>query len=460
MKRILALIVFIATVANAQYSIKGTMTPPDKGDWVILYKIEGAKQKFISNSTIKTETLNIGGQQQKIGRFELSLPADASIGAYRVTYRDKGAGFVDFLFNKENIEFVFNPEFPDQSIVFTKSIENKVYREYLEALSLSQRKVDSLQMKYISSKDKKLKKVYSKAVDAAEEVQDIYEGKSKGMLAYDFIKSSVSEHSSSPHENAQDYMNYLVGGYLDNVDFKNKNLYNSSFLIDKITDYVFLLNTAESQSLQQKIYKESIAKAMEKVGGPKAKLKKEVSEFLIERFTGARNSEIVDWLFANYYDKLSPELIDQKFKKESLDLLTASVGRTAPDFSWKENGKSYSLSTLNDGEDYLLAFWSTQCSHCVEEIPALHEYMKSHKSTSVVAFAIEENDLDFNSWKKNKLYNWHNVMGTHPTFKWDNETVQKYQLTGTPSYFILDKNKKILAMPNSLKDVKDYYAKK
>ncbi len=457
MKRILALIVLFATVAHAQYSIKGTMTPPDKGDWVILYKIEGAKQKFISNSTIKTETLNIGGQQQQIGRFELTLPADAQVGAYRATYRDKGAGFVDFLFNKENIEFVFNPEFPDQSIVFTKSIENKVYREYLEALSLSQSKVDSIQMVYISSKDKKLKKVYSKAVDGAEEVQEIYEGKSKGMFAHDFIKSSKNSHADIPFDNAQGYLDFLVNGYLNNVDFSNANLYNSSFLIDKITDYIFLLNSADSQTLQQKIYKESIAKVMGRIDG-NGKLEKEVNEFLIEKFTGARNSEIVDWLFTRFYDKLPSKLIDQKFKKESLDLLTATVGRTAPDFSWKESGKSYSLSGLNDGDDYLLVFWSTQCSHCVEEIPELHEYMKNRKTTSVIAFAVEQNDLDFNSWAINKLGGWHNVMGTHPTFKWDNETVQKYQLTGTPTYFVLDKNKKIIAMPNSLKDIEAYYA--
>jgi len=128
MKKILALFVFITAIAQAQYSINGTMTPPEKSDWIILYKIEGAKQKFISNSTIKTQTIEINGEEQSIGTFELQLPQDAKKGAYRVTYRDKGAGFVDFLFNKENIEFVFNPQFPDQSIVFTKSLENKVYR--------------------------------------------------------------------------------------------------------------------------------------------------------------------------------------------------------------------------------------------------------------------------------------------------------------------------------------------
>lgn len=458
MKKILLLFVFITSIVNAQYSIKGTMTPPDKEDWVILYKLEGAKQKFISNSTIKKETLDIGGQKQTIARFELKLPEDAKPGAYRVTYRNEGAGFVDFLFNKESIEFVFNPKYPDQSIVFTKSIENKVYRKYLEAINSSQRKIDSLQIEYIKAKTKTTKKEYKKAYNAVDYIQDVYEGKSKGMLAYHFIKSSKNENPSSPIQSTKEYLNSVVGNFFENVDFNNKALYNSSFIIDKVTDYVFLLNTAETQGAQQKLYKQSIAKVMENIGSNK-NLKKSVSEFLIERFAAARNSGIVDWVFADYYSTLPANLVDTKFKQEKIALLRATVGRTAPDFGWKEDGKDTKLSTLTDGENYLLIFWSTGCSHCLEEIPHLYDFMKNHPQTSVIAFGIEQEDLEWNEYIK-KLYGWHNVMGSHPESKWENETVKTYQLTGTPSYFIMDKTKKIIAMPNSFKDIKDYFTSK
>lgn len=457
MKKILALFVFITSIAQAQYSIKGTMTPPEKTDWVILYKIEGAKQKFISNSTIKQETVNIGGQQQIIGRFELQLPENAKKGAYRVTYRDRGAGFIDFLFNKQNVEFVFNPQFPDQSIVFTKSIENKVYHEYLEALNLTQSKVDEVQLQYIKTKDKKYKKEYKTALSELKDIQEIYEGKSTGMLANAFIKSSKNQNASSISENTQKYLNSVVGNFFVNVDFNSDELYNSSFLIDKITDYVFLLNTSEDVDLQQKLYKESIIKVMEKVGNNK-KLKKSTSEFLIERFTNKRNSGIVDWLFADYYDKLPTAMQEAAFKNDKIALLKASVGRIAPDFSWKENGKNESLSNLKDGERYLLIFWSTGCSHCLEEIPHMYDFMKNQPTASVVAFGIEREEFEWNEYTK-KLYGWHNVMGTHPENKWENEVVRTYQLQATPSYFILDKDKKIIALPNSFDDVKAYFNK-
>lgn len=455
MKKLLVLFVFIASIAQAQYTIKGTMTPPEKTDWVILYKIEGAKQKFISNTTIKPETINIGGQQQTIGRFELQLPENALKGTYRVTYRDRGAGFVDFLFNKENVEFVFNPEYPDQSIVFTKSLENKVYREYIEARDLTQSKIDATQINYIKDKDKKYKKDYKSQITALQDVQEIYEGKSKGMLAHTFIKSSKNKNASVIIEDTQDYLNAVVGNFFSNVDFNSKELYNSSFYIDKITDYVFLLNSSDDQNLQQKLYKESITKVMEQIG-TNDKLKKSVSEFLIERFTNTRNSEVVDMVFKNHYNTLPTPLQDQKFKKDKLTLLRASVGRQAPDFSWKERGKDVKLSSLKDGENYLLIFWSTGCSHCLEEVPHLYEYMKTQPTTAVIAFGVEHEEFEWNEYVK-KLYGWHNAMGTHPDNKWDNETVRTYQLVATPSYFILDKNKKIIAMPNSFKDIEAYF---
>ncbi len=457
MKRFFVLLIFVASIANAQFSVKGTMTPPDKNTWAILYRIDGAKQKAISNTTIKIEDVNLGGSIQKVGRFELALPADAKEGAYRVLYSNTGAGFVDFFFNKENVEFVFNPQFPEESVLFTKSRENKLYREFLEAQSLTQRAIDSLQVEYLKSDQKKTKKAYKKAFKAQEEVQEIYEGKSEGMLVNTFIKASEATNSEDIFDDTQEYLNHVLNSFFNNVDFSNRKLYRSPFIIDKVTNYVFYLNIAESQTLQQKLYKESIQKVMSIIKSNANK--KEILEYLIRRFTVQRNSEIVDEIFDKYYSKLPIALQDAAFKTKKLEELSVSVGRIAPDFSWKENGKDYTLSTLNDGENYLMIFWSTQCGHCVKEVPEVYEFMKEFEDTSVIAFAIEDNDLDFNSWAVNKLYKWHNVLGTHPDYKFDNEVVQKYRIDATPTYFILDKNKKIIAVPNAIEDIKEFLTK-
>ncbi len=453
MKKILALLIFATSIVSAQYTVKGTMTPPEKSDWVILHKIEGAKQKFVTNTTIKFDTIVVGGAEQVLGRFQFDLPKDAKPGAYRATYRNTGAGFVDFYFNKENIEFIFNPKFSAESVVFTSSRENKLYNEYLEAYNLVQNKIDKNQVTYIKNEDKDAKKAYKKGLKELEDVQEVYENKSEGMLVNHFIKASQRYNPSSPVDEMQEYLSSTVDNFFEYIDFKSDVLYNSSFLIDRITDYVFYLNSSENKQLQQKLYRESIIKVMAEI--PNGRLRKGVTEFLITSLADKRNGQAVDWMFSTYYDVLPADQFDAKFKKEKLELLRATIGRIAPDFSWKEGDKEIKLSTLDDGEKYLLIFWSTGCPHCVKEIPILHTSL-DNKNLSVISFGIENENIKWTEFVKN-LPNWHNAIGTHPDWKWDNETVKAYQLLATPSYFVLDNNKKIIAMPESMEDVQKYF---
>ncbi len=454
MNKLLALLIFTTSIVNAQHTVKGTMTPPDKGDWVILYKIEGAKQKFVANTTIQFDTVSISGEKQVLGKFNFDLPNTAKAGAYRATYRNTGTGFVDFYYNNENIEFIFNPTYPDQSVVFTSSRENKLYVEYLQAYNAVQKKVDSFQATYIETGDKEAKKGYKKELKELEDLQKTYEKKSEGMLVNSFIKASQRYNSGNPHDNVQDYLSATIENFFEHVDFKSETLFNSSFLIDRINDYVFYLNYSEDKETQEKLHKEAIAKVMEKISSPK--LKKAATEYLITTFTDKRNGPVVDWLLAEYYDKLPAQDQDANFKNDKLTTLRATIGRVAPDFSWTEQGKKVTLSTLNDGEKYLLIFWSTSCPHCVKEIPEVYKFMENHKNTSVISFGIENDDIGWTEFVKT-LPNWHNAMGTHPENKWENETVRLYNLLSTPSYFVLDKNKKIIAMPDHVEDVEKYF---
>ena len=454
MKKILALLIFATSIVNAQYTVKGTLTPPEKTDWVILYKIEGAKQKFVKNTTIQFDTIVVSGQKQVLGKFEFNLQADAKPGAYRATYRNKGTGFVDFYFNKENVEFIFNPKYPDESVVFTSSRENKLYNDYLQAYAAVQTKIDENQMSFITTENKDAKKAYKKKVKELEDVQEMYENKSEGMLANHFIKAFLRYNPSSPVETMDEYLSTTQDNFFKYIDFKSEALYNSSFLIDKITDYVFYLNVSEDEQLQKKLLIKSIINVMDKV--PSGKLRKAVTEFLITTLADKRNGEAVDWMFSKFYDVLPANQFDAEFKKEKLELLRATVGRIAPDFSWDENGTAMKLSTLNDGDKYLLIFWSTGCPHGVMEIPVLHESMKSRNDVSIISFGIENDNVKWNEFIKT-LPNWHNAIGTHPDYKWDNETVKTYQLLATPSYFVLDSNKKIIAMPDHMEDVQKYF---
>ncbi|MBT3742140.1 MAG: redoxin domain-containing protein [Polaribacter sp.] len=456
MKNIFTFLLLISSIANAQYIVKGIMSPKiEKSDWIILYKLEGTKQIFVNNTSIKGDSIDINGKKEFAGNFELKIPSSAKSGAYRINYRLEGASFVDFFYNKEDVSFVFNPDYPEQSIDFLESSENKLFNEYIETISIAQQQVDSIQVAVLQNPNLDLKSHYKKAKKNVDSIQNKFIDISKKKYVAPFIKANLRSNPKGVLTSVNDYMSNLKNSYFNALDFSNKTLMNSSFLTNKILEYVFYINFSDDKKTQQKLFKQSLETVLSKIDSQP--YKKDVIEFLIEEFEASKNLEIIDYLFDNHYNKLPENLQDKKFKSEKVALFITEVGRIAPDFSWKENDKTFNLSTLNDAENYVLVFWSTSCSHCLREIPLLHSYMENKKNIKVIAFALEDDSFVWENYSKTNLLGWHNVLGLN---KWQNKISRTYQVSSTPSYFVLDKNKKIIAKPNEIKDVKAFFNKK
>lgn len=449
MKKILTVLLFITALTQAQHTIKGTMSSTIETDWIILYKIEGATQKFIKDSKIKIDSITTNGTKTAVGTFEFTLPKNSKPGTYRATYRLKNAGFVDFIFNNENIDFKFNPAYPELSVAFT-SEENKLYKEYQIEIFEAQRKLDSVHVTAIKNPEQDLKAVYKNALNTVNAIQNKYLKNTEGKYIQPFITASIGSFPAEAFKTPEEYMENLSVTFFNNIDFNNTTLVNSPFLMSRVNDYIFYINYSADLQTQQTLFKESINGVFDKIENNT--MKKDVIVFLIKQFEEKRNTEIIDYLFQNYYDKLPLNLQDKKFKDEKLKLLTAEIGRTAPDFSWTENDKKLNLHSLNDAENYVLVFWSTACSHCLKEIPKLAEYAKDKANLKVIAFAIE---TDATKWHmmKNDLPTWHHALGLD---KWENKTAREYNIHFTPNYFVLDKNKKIISKPQELKDLADF----
>jgi thiol-disulfide isomerase/thioredoxin len=440
MKKIALLILLISSFAQAQFSINGTLTHSLDTDWVVLYRIEGSKQKFVQNTTMKKDTLFIEGKTQTIGTFNFELPATAKASSYRISYRTQGTSFVDFIFNKENVSFTFHPDYPEQTILFSESKENITYKNYL--------KLDSLQVTAIRNPELDLKKSYKTALIKINSAQQAYLESTQQLYVYPFVKAGFRVNPPEIKTNVKEYMSAILNTFFEPIDFSNQALINSSFLLDRVTDYIFYLNYSEDATTQQTLYKSAVDTVFTKIED--SVFKKNVIEFLIEKFEENNNLRMIDFLFENYYDALPASLQNAEFKSEKIKLLATAIGRIAPDFSWKENGKDFQLSTLNDAKNYVLVFWSTECSHCLKEIPELHAFLQDKKDIKVVAFSMETTDLGWNSMKVS-LPNWHHVLGLN---KWRNTVARTYNINATPNYFILDADKRIIAKPIPLEELK------
>ena len=450
MRLIILLFLFISSLTYSQFFVEGTLVPNVKSDWVILYKVEGAKQNYLQNSKLAKDTILVEGKKQPIGKFKFTLSENTKPGVYRITYRLKGEGFTDFIFNKENIRFALNPDYPEQTISFSESEENILYQEYLREISTAQQQLDSIQITAIRNPSINQKEVYQKALALVKNIQNGYVEASEGKYVKQFIIATSRVNPEKVQTSGQEYMENMTTKFFDNMDFTDKTLLNSSFLVDRISDYVFYVNIANDEETQKKLYKKSVENALSKIGD--INFKADVIEFLISQFAERKNLEMVDFLFENYFDKLPETLQNQEFKKEQLQSLSVEIGRIAPNFFWESEGKQVALSELNEAENYIIVFWSTGCSHCLNEIPKLHVFLKDKPNIKVIAFSLEKNDFLWKSMTQN-LPNWHHVLGLN---KWENKIARVYNINATPTYFVLDKNKKIIAKPDHLKDVKEY----
>ncbi|PQJ76232.1 TlpA family protein disulfide reductase [Polaribacter gangjinensis] len=454
-KTILGFLIFVSSISFSQHKIKGILVPKVKTDWVILYKIEGTKQVFISNTNLKTDSLKIGNKKEAVSVFEITLPSNAKSGAYRATYALEGAGSVDFFFHKEDVTFRLNPQYPDETITFLKSEENKLYKEYLAKISAAQEKLDSIQISAFQNQGTKNKEAYKKALAKVLKTQQKYEELAKNKYIFPLVKATLRNNIPEIETSPDAYMEAMKVSYFDKIDFSNETLKNSSFITDRVADFVFYLNFSDDEKTQQNLYKEAIKKVLGKIKSQT--YQKEIIEYLITQFEATKNLEIIDYIFENQYNKLPENLQDTTFKKEKLALFATEIGRIAPNFSWTEKGKKMQLSTLNDASQYVLVFWSTSCSHCLREIPQLHTFMKDKKNIKVIAFALEKEASAWESFSKTNLFGFHNVVGLK---KWENEIARTYQIVATPTYFVLDKNKKIIAKPDEIDDVKAFFNKK
>jgi len=440
MKKIIVFFLLISSLSYSQFNIRGTMSPTENSSWVLLYKIEGTKQIFVKNTQVKKEA--------EKGFFEFSLPNEAKPGTYRIKYSMKRNGFIDFFFNKEDVIFEFNPKDSNNTVIFKESIENQLYSSFTKKIYKAQFTLDSLQSEYFRNPSALIKEAYKKSLAKVKKVEKDYILNSKGKLVNHFIKASLRYNSPEIFERPLNYINSSIAHFFDDVDFSNKILNNSTFLFDKISEYVLALNFAVDPVQKEETYKKSCKVAITKA--KTTSFKADIINYLISQFSEIKNATLVDHLFANYFNKLPKENQNIRFKNKILTQLRIAIGRVAPEIIWYENDKELRLSSLKDGLNYVLIFYSTGCSHCLREVPEIYEYMKGKTNTKVIAFAMETSDDVWSNYRL-KMPGWHHVLGLG---KWENPTAKTYQINSTPSYFVLGMDKQIIAIPRSIDDLK------
>ena len=425
----------------AQYSISGKIDPSEDISWILLFKIENGEEVYLNNAELNN------------GEFNFNIADTEKPGILRAYYDIEQRQFVEFLFNQENVAFEFDPNSPMQSIEYTSSRENEIYRNYYKEIFAKQKKIDTLQIAYFSVEDKKtregLKKDYKKTLGELQELQTTYEKLSKNTLAYHFIKASAQYNPPEPIQIPQDYLAEAKMHFFDALDFKDETLKNSTFLSDRMIDYVFYLNQAENALVANDLQLAAISDIDKKIETDDA-LKQRFYQNLITEYL-ARDNALMAQNVLGKYEQLPAAYQNSAFLSKTKNDLKTAVGSQAPDIIWKENDTEQSLSGLTGYDYYVIAFFSSTCSHCQEEMPVFHDYILGVNNLKVVAIGLEdENSFASYDEMTEKFPEFINIRQTE---KWESSLVQSYGISAVPSFFVLDNEKTIIAKPDDVEEL-------
>ncbi|MBK5208446.1 MAG: TlpA family protein disulfide reductase [Flavobacteriaceae bacterium] len=447
LKKLLCALLLISTSVQSQNMITGTLSPKnDLVTHVILYQLMGAKQVYISNSKLDND------------QFKLEIPKGTAIGMYRLSFSPSVLGFVDFLFDQEDVSLKFDPTSISNTLEFSNSEENKTYVNYLTETANKRQKLDSLQIVFFKLKDKKQDEItndlYVKTLNIYTKIQEQYEEKTAGKLANHFIRSNFKYYAPTLFTAPQTYLNSIKQHFFDFINFEDNALKNSTFFGEKAIEYVFYLNVSDDFKVQNGLYKKAINEVMQKVGENDV-VKSEILTSLMYAFEQYENLNLVGYVIDDFYSKLPVTYKDEILIAEMQSKIKLAIGNKAPEITWEENGVQKKLSELNvsGAENYILVFWSTTCSHCLNEIPKLYEFSKNNAAIHVVAVALEDNNRGFEQYTS-KLTAWTTILGLK---KWENKMAKEYKIIATPTYFILDKDKRIVAKPEHFEDLKAFF---
>ncbi len=436
---ILFAFVFIST--HAQHTITGQIEAAGDYKTMLLYKTEGAFQYYKASSPIDEK-----------GLFGFALPENFEIGFYKLVYDAQKDLSVSFIYDNEDISFFFNPSDVSNSIYFYDSDNNSLFYDYIKSVNKKYLEIDSIQTVYYSNRSKKVFNAYIVKKNEIDAYQNYFEKKSEGKLVFYFIKAFKKHIKNSPLLTKDEYYTELKNNYLNEIDFQNPVLRNSSFLIDRLNEYIFDLNELIARKRNEKIDVNMIDFALRKIED--SKFKNEVIYSLTSSAFdpySARYDVLLNHLNKYYYSILPENEKNENFTKMLEAKLNVIVGKKAPNISIGDS----SLYAIK-ADTSLVIFWSSTCSHCLKEIPEIYKMLSSKKSINIVMVGIE-----------NEYSDWENVIKSFPNWihkrangKWKNKYAIAYNVKGTPSYFVLDKNKIIIAKPEKLKDVEDFFFKK
>ena len=416
----------------------------------------------LGNKQYIKDTIKLDGKGHGIVHGQETLPQ----GIYMIVL--PGRKYFEFLIS-DNQRFSVNCTFSDyfNTLKFTGSEENSAFVEYQKKWVTMQQRSASLSKRIQNNKQnndslkllipiQKLQednmKLYLKTV-VKENGGNFLGTLVKALLPVDVPDFPVPIGFANP-DSVKWIRNYLYNKdhYFDNIDLTDERLLRTPILYSKLDAFFTNVLIQAPDSINREIDK------LIKRCSPDYKVFQFVSVYLFNHF---RESEIMghDAVMVKLADDIylsgKADWVTKEFKddlRKQIDLIRPNlIGKKAENIVM-DSYKGIFVSLYDVEKDFtILYFWEPDCGHCKEATPKLKVFYDKPKDYSLEVFAVCTTS-DKAKWTRyiedNKLI-WINGWDPKRSSHFD----YYYNVQSTPTVYILDKNKKIIAKKLSVEEI-------
>ena len=364
------------------------------------------------------------------------LETDIPEGILRVYYDNINQKYVDIIWTgQEDINFKIDSIY-HRNLLIEKSETNKEWYKFQDEYADLIQRMSVLEY-YLEKYPKKASRSYQ--VINVEKFK-VERQLTKLMNRYSTKKGWISKLIESLPKTVDE----SLVAYWNNKKVEDLSLWQTPYYNDLIISYLSQIFQIPISNQKQGVImlKKCIDDIMFKFSG-NAQGQAYALNLLTEIYKQVGSEEALNYLDTKYNSVIQCGTLLENGERESRinAYNTLKIGMPAPEISFEnpETHKTFGLKDIAD-EKILLVFWSNSCPHCTAIMPKIDAESLTHKATGVIAISLDKDSLSY--YKSAQKYP--NILHYKDFNNVGNNPAKDYYITNTPTFFLLDKERRIL----------------
>lgn len=238
--------------------------------------------------------------------------------------------------------------------------------------------------------------------------------------------------------------------YWNGVSTADTNLLNSPVYTDLVLDYLRYYMDPQMQFSEQQMtegFVKSVDTIMTRFSRPEP-MRRFALAYLTKGFKEIGQEQVLQYLDERYAikEQCSNEQPDKELEQRLTAYRAMKPGQAAPEIRFS-GPRQLQMGLKDIGADtVVVAFWASWCPHCVQAMPKLNSTIAAHPGIRVLAVSLDEDSAAYDQAKAPLG----NMLHYCDYRKWNSRPVADYHIMATPTFFVLDRERRIIDKAASL----------